>query len=289
MRRLFLAVAVSWSALAAAAVPLKIPYQGRLTATDGTPINGAQTFTFALFLTPSGGTAIWSETHTVNLTEGLYSVLLGDFSACDAGLCAGIPATVFTGAELHLEVAVGGVALTPRQRVASVPYSVRAQELSGGAVDATSVRAASLIATSATAGTLSVQQNALVGGNVAAGSLSTAMGAPVIDSTGKYVGPAIVSGGSGITVSSTGSIAVAACTTGQTLRHNGAGWTCATLPTLDSLVYSCPKRADTGCSNAHTCYGQLSLSSTCIQVGGSAINCTSTTVTCSQVGRIVGP
>lgn len=279
MRRGWLVLALVTSAAVHAAVPLKIPYQGRLTAMDGTPITGVQSFGFALYVTPSGGTPLWSEAHMLNVANGLYSTMLGDFSSCDAGLCAGVPVSVLSGAELYLEVTVGGIALTPRQRVASVPYAVRAQELSGGAVDATTVHASSA----------TVDQTLAVTGAVSAGSLATTTGTPVIDSTGKYVGPAIVSAGSGITVSTTGVIALPVCATGQTLKNNGAGWVCAALPVLDSLVYSCPKRADTGCSNAHTCYGQLSLTSTCVQVSGSTISCTSTTVTCTQVGRIVAP
>ena len=60
------------------AVPPEINYQGYLRDVDGNPINGPVKMTFSIYDVTSGGTALWTETHTdVDVTDGVYSVVLG--------------------------------------------------------------------------------------------------------------------------------------------------------------------------------------------------------------------
>ena len=118
MRR-FAAVSVSLAVAAASAqVPGRLGYQGRLLNADGTPAAGVLDVTFSLYDSPSGGNPLWLEVQHVALTDGFYSVSLGDVKAFDS--------SVFDGSERYLEVSLGGTPLTPRQRTGSVPYALAA-------------------------------------------------------------------------------------------------------------------------------------------------------------------
>jgi hypothetical protein len=57
-----------------------VPYQGRLTGTDGLPVaDGAYDFSVALYGTESGGVPLWTETKSgVAVRDGYFGLLLGD-------------------------------------------------------------------------------------------------------------------------------------------------------------------------------------------------------------------
>src|SRR5690606_31203032 len=101
-------------------VPSLVNQQGRLLEPDGTPVVGAVDFAFAIYDGPdSGATELWSETQSVTLDEGYFSVRLGDETAID-------PA-IFDGSQLFLGVTVGSDdEMTPRQPLVSVPYAFMA-------------------------------------------------------------------------------------------------------------------------------------------------------------------
>lgn len=131
------------SAAAAAQVPQRLGYQGRLLRADGTPEAASiVTMSFTLYDTPTGGNTRWGpEVQQVGLSNGYYSVQLGTNLAFSPSL--------FDGADLYLEISVGGAdagmgaPLLPRQRLASVAYAHRAAmavSLAGGSVDATEVK-----------------------------------------------------------------------------------------------------------------------------------------------------
>lgn len=125
-------------------VPAKLGYQGRLLTNTGAPVSGVVTLGFALYAAPTGGTPLWSETQSVACSEGYYATELGDATpaGCSGAACTGVPATVFTGAPLYLEVSVFGTALVPRQVVGSVAYAMKAGaafDVAGGHVDATGI------------------------------------------------------------------------------------------------------------------------------------------------------
>jgi hypothetical protein len=64
-----------------------LAYQGVLTDTLGNPKpDGSYGFTFRLYGAASGGSALWSETKTLEVKKGLFSTLLGDQTAFGAGL-----------------------------------------------------------------------------------------------------------------------------------------------------------------------------------------------------------
>lgn len=93
----------------------RMNYQGRLTSSRGGPIDGNRTMTFRLFQSETGGSAIWSESHSnVPVTNGLFNVVLGSNNALDES-------------EFHrplwLEIVVAGQTLSARQPLYGAPYA----------------------------------------------------------------------------------------------------------------------------------------------------------------------
>ena len=119
---------------AALAVPQELAHQGELYDADG-PVTDSVEFTFRLFDAETDGTEVWSEDRTIDVVDGLYSVLLG----------AQTPITQVLADEpaLWLEITVdGGDPLLPRHPVASAPYAILADtavNVDGGTVNASSV------------------------------------------------------------------------------------------------------------------------------------------------------
>jgi hypothetical protein len=108
------------------AVPMLINYQGELREpATGEPVpDGEYNVTFLIYDLPFGGTSLWQSSHSsingnpVPVQDGLFSVLLG------SGTGPPLSASLFNGADRWLEIVVEGETLEPRQRLASVPYSI---------------------------------------------------------------------------------------------------------------------------------------------------------------------
>lgn len=105
----------------APATPL-LAYQGRLLdpATGAPRPNGMYHMIFSLYDVDSGGTALWSETKNISITNGLFSALLGDTTPFDLAH--------FDGRALWLGVTVGAdPEAAPRQVLAYAPYALHAK------------------------------------------------------------------------------------------------------------------------------------------------------------------
>ena len=90
--------------------------QGTVQEFDGSAVeNGLYDITFKLYTTETGGTAVWSETQSVRVTGGVYSVLLGEVTP----LTAAFNTTYYLGITLP-----GGPELFPRSRLTSSPYAL---------------------------------------------------------------------------------------------------------------------------------------------------------------------
>jgi hypothetical protein len=61
-----------------AAAPPYIPVQGVLTDSTGTPIDTSVSAVFSLYTSEVGGTAIWTETQSVLVEDGLFTAYLGE-------------------------------------------------------------------------------------------------------------------------------------------------------------------------------------------------------------------
>lgn len=111
-------VSSSW-----AQVPQLVSYQGLLTDSAGTPVNGPVSMVFSIYADSSGGNAIWSESHSsVFLLEGRFNVLLGGINSLDD--------SVFNESNRYLGISVNGEPeMQPRTRISSAPYANRANSI----------------------------------------------------------------------------------------------------------------------------------------------------------------
>ena len=117
------AVALSTVSIAEAQVPSTLTHQGRLYSSTDEPISGNVTVEFSIYDAPTGGTVLWTETHTITFDNGYYSVELGATTAFAGLLDAG---------DLHLGITVGNDAeMTPRSTIRSVPFALAADNAIG--------------------------------------------------------------------------------------------------------------------------------------------------------------
>ncbi len=153
MLLVIVAVIATWTHAALAAVPRLLTEQGRLYDLNDTPLTGSVKLVFNLYEDATSGSSIWTETQTVELDSGNFSVNLGEATPFN---------TLFTteaaaGKTLYLGITVNtDQELSPRQTLLAVPYAL-------------------------------VADNAV--GDITPSSVSVA-GNMVIDSTGKWVGSA---------------------------------------------------------------------------------------------------
>lgn len=126
-------------------VPLLVNYQGTVTDSTGTPLGNTtptnRKVLFRLWDANTGGTRLWTEEQTVTISQGQFSVLLGlGINATGTAAGESRPAldTIFTGTgnDRYLGVTVDNgdnsitgsdTEITPRQRITSVAYSLRAR------------------------------------------------------------------------------------------------------------------------------------------------------------------
>lgn len=139
------------------AVPLQLTQQGRILDSAGASITGLQDITFRIFDSSANGTQLWSEAISVNFSNGYYAAVLGSDeqnNPLDSDTLSLYP--------LYLELQLNAnTPMTPRQAISSAPYAQIAgvaESVDGGVVSASEIQIA---------------------------------GAPVIDGTGAWVGPAI--------------------------------------------------------------------------------------------------
>ncbi len=101
------------------AVPQLISYQGRLTHSDGSPIDSTVGLTFTIALDAAGDFVLWTESQpSVTISDGLFQVLLGAVNP--------IGAEVFDGGRRFLRVQMDGEpALGGFTPIVSVGYAYR--------------------------------------------------------------------------------------------------------------------------------------------------------------------
>ncbi|MCK5033035.1 MAG: hypothetical protein KAS18_05355, partial [Calditrichia bacterium] len=105
--------------IVSADVPQLLNYQGRLTDTNGDPLNGSYSIQFLIYDVLTGGSDVWQETHSsVNITDGVYQVLMGSVNPFTPDLFS-------SSIDRYLEIIVAGETLTPRTRFTSVSYALQ--------------------------------------------------------------------------------------------------------------------------------------------------------------------
>ncbi len=108
------------TSVAQADIPSTFAYQGRLTSSNGTPLNEVVALTFNIYSDSLGSKSIWSEMHpTVTVSDGLFTVVLGQESP--------LTVAIFDGSIRWLGVAIdGGAELRPLRPLLSVPGAFQA-------------------------------------------------------------------------------------------------------------------------------------------------------------------
>lgn len=112
----------------AATGPLKqINFQGKVAnKTSGTNISdGNYSFTFKLYTVSSGGAAIWTETKTLTVTNGIFQTLLGDTTSLPGSVDFNTD-NIYLGVEFNSDGE-----MSPRIRFSAVPYAFNALKVSG--------------------------------------------------------------------------------------------------------------------------------------------------------------
>jgi hypothetical protein len=102
-------------------VPQLLNYQGKLTQTNGNPVaDSTYSITFRMFSAPAGGTALWTETQSIQTHAGIFNCLLGSTTTITS-----IPAD----GNCYLEMQVNpNPAMTPRIRIVSSAYAFLAKK-----------------------------------------------------------------------------------------------------------------------------------------------------------------
>jgi hypothetical protein len=123
-RHILTLVLIVMTASIAFAVPQQINYQGYLTATDGSPMDTTVAMTFKLYTDSTEGSLLWTEIRpSVTITDGLFDVRLGEFSAFE---------DQFNNPQVWLGITVGNNSeMTPRSRIISVGYAFRVGTVDG--------------------------------------------------------------------------------------------------------------------------------------------------------------
>lgn len=112
-----ISLAVLCAPWAHAAVPGLVSYQGKLNDSLGNPVSGTVSVTFRLYSVDTGGTALWSETQALGVSNGIFSVNLGSVSPLSEDL--------FEGGTLFLGIQVGADSeMTPRQQLGSASFAM---------------------------------------------------------------------------------------------------------------------------------------------------------------------
>jgi len=103
----------------------EINYQAQLTYSNGDPIDSTVAITFDIYTTSTGGTTLWTETHSsVTVTDGIFDVILGQGTT--------LPDTLFgNNPDLWIESTVGTTTISPRTQLTSVPWAFDASLLDG--------------------------------------------------------------------------------------------------------------------------------------------------------------
>lgn len=106
------------STIAYGQTPDVIHYRGHLDVPGVVPPGTVQRqLTFNLYEMAGGGSPIWTETQTLDIYDGNFAAVLGSINS--------VTQEMFTGEYRYLGVQVGAdPELTPRQRIAAVPYSM---------------------------------------------------------------------------------------------------------------------------------------------------------------------
>lgn len=109
-----------------------IAYQGRLADSVGNPLTSTLNMTFQLYAASTGGAPLWTEqwtgSNSVQVSDGLFNVMLGSLSPISQSVIAG-------NGNLFLGITVGtDDEMSPRVQLGSVPFAMQALTVPDGSI-----------------------------------------------------------------------------------------------------------------------------------------------------------
>lgn len=112
--------------VAAAPTPI-LSYQARITGNSGSTIaDGTYAMRFKIYSVATDGTALWEESHTANVSDGVVSVRLGTSETIGLD---------FNSGDYYLGVTIGNDSeLSPRIQLGAVPFAANTAKLDGKSV-----------------------------------------------------------------------------------------------------------------------------------------------------------
>jgi len=110
---------------AAFAISENITLQGKLTNSSGQALSGDYTFLFELFDSNNGGTTLWTETHGLTVTNGVFAANLGSNNSTQ------YLTTSDFNAERWVQITVDGSTQVPRVKLNSQPSAFVAKKAMG--------------------------------------------------------------------------------------------------------------------------------------------------------------
>ncbi|NUM76187.1 hypothetical protein HUU40_17620 [candidate division KSB1 bacterium] len=138
MKRVFFVISLLCCfAAAQAQIPETLTYQGVLTDASGKALSdGSYNLTFKLYDAATGGTALWTETQTVEVKSGVFDVILGSRTTLNLAFDK----------QYWLGLAIGtGMELSPRTRLTATAYSMNARGVADNAVTASKIAAGQVV------------------------------------------------------------------------------------------------------------------------------------------------
>ncbi|MEM7392935.1 MAG: hypothetical protein AAF492_11375, partial [Verrucomicrobiota bacterium] len=166
---LFIAIVSSQLSTSYAEAPERINYQGRMID-DGQLVNGSTQLIFRIYDDPTAGNLHYAETQTVTIIDGLYATQIGLSNPAPGALSAAL-----SNAMVYLELEVGGTTLSPRERIVSVAYALKAGGVSPGAIDSAMLADGSVSAVDLAAdavGSEAIADGSITAADIDAGSFS---------------------------------------------------------------------------------------------------------------------
>ncbi len=161
------------AAVASAQVPETLNVQGQL-GHHGNP-NRSVTLTFRIYDVASGGTALWSETQTVQLVQRYFNAVLGNTNEIDIDFDR----------QLYIGITVGdGSELSPRITLTSSAYALQARTVDDNSISSDKLQAAAVT-------TIKLSDGSVVTAKLADGSVTSAKLADGSVSTAKLADTAV--------------------------------------------------------------------------------------------------
>jgi len=114
--------------------PQFMNYQGVLRNAAGTPLDGSYSMTFRFYPALTGGQSILANEQQVQVTDGLFSVAIGNGTVVDGdgpGYYRYLPSVFGDFNLVFLEIEINGEILSPRTRVTSAAYAFNSRYVNG--------------------------------------------------------------------------------------------------------------------------------------------------------------